>query len=257
MKRLSLLALLAVSAAHAQQPLKAATPAEALASVPNLNTLISNTESELAPVIERYAADLASINRRYDANDSPDQRRRMRDFYGSWRARLREIPFEKLKQEGKVDYVLLDNRLRYQLALLDRADRERGETSDLLPFADRLLELQDRRRDMLPLDPVAAARTLSAVAKQVDSMRVRLEAGGRGGAAALPSVSRTVGNRAAEDVDQIRNIVGGWYRYYDGYDPMFTWWVKEPFASLDAALTGYARAIRTRGRSLNEQAGFR
>jgi uncharacterized protein (DUF885 family) len=249
--------LLAASAAAAQVPngsrpgasagpVKAKTPAEALASVPDLNALVRNSESELAPVIERYAADLASINRRYDADDSPDQRRRMRDFYGSWRARLAELPFEKLKQEGKVDYVLLDNRLKYQLALLDRADKERGETAELLPFADRLLELQDRRRDMLPLDPVAAARTLSAVAKQVDSMRVRLEAGGRGGAAPPPSVTRTVGNRAAEDVDRIRNVVGGWYRYYDGYDPMFTWWVKEPFSSLDAALTGYARAIRTR-----------
>src|SRR6185436_5651845 len=53
-------------------------------------------------------------------------------------------------------------------------------------------------------------------------------------------------NRAADDVDQVRNVVGGWYRYYDGYDPLFTWWVKEPYTSFDAALTNYARAIRTR-----------
>jgi hypothetical protein len=246
MKRILLAAVLvAPSFVQGQQPVKAATAAEALASVPNLNALISNTESELAPVIERYTADLASVNRRYDANDSPDQRRRMRDFYVAWHKRLTEIPLDKLKQEGKVDYVLLDNRLTYQLALLDRADRERGEEADLLPFAERLLMLQDRRRDMIPIDPVAAARALSAIAKQVDSMRVKLEASGRVGGAA-PSVSRTVGNRAADDLDRVRNVVGGWYRYYDGYDPMFTWWVKEPFATLDAALTGYARAIRTR-----------
>jgi hypothetical protein len=255
MKRISLLALLVASSLPAQipngsqpvaskEPVKASNAAEALASVPNLNALISNTTSELVPVLERYSADLSSVQRRYDASDSPDQRRRMRDFYTSWRQRLTEIPFDKLKQEGKVDYVLLDNRLKYNLALLDRADKERAEQAELLPFADKLLALQDRRRDLMPNDPVASARTLTAIAKQVDSMRAKLEASGRG--TATPSVSRTVGNRAADDLDQIRNVVGGWYRYYDGYDPLFTWWVKEPYTSLDAALTNYARAIRTR-----------
>lgn len=255
MKRILFLALVTASPAFAQiatsqppastAPVKADTPAEALASVPNLNTLISNTTSELAPVIERYSADLASINRRYDASDSPDQRRRMRDFYTSWRTRLTEIPFDRLKQEGKVDYVLLDNRLKYQLALLDRADKERAESAELIPFADKLLALQDRRRDLAPVDPVTSARALAAITKQVDSLRAKLESSGRGGGAA-PTISRTVGNRTADDVDQIRNVVGGWYRYYDGYDPMFTWWVKEPFTALDAALTSYSRTIRTR-----------
>ncbi len=256
MTRLSLLALLSASIATAQipngsqpaaskAPVKADNAAEALASVPDLNSLISNTTSELATVIERYSADLQSVNRRYDASDSPDQRRRMRDFYTSWRKRLTEIPFDKLKQEGKVDYVLLDNRLKYQLALLDRADKERTEQAELLPFADKMLALQDQRRDLTPVDPVAAARTLTSFAKQVDSLRAKLEAGGRGGAG-LPTVSKTVANRAAEDLDRIRNTVGGWYRYYDGYDPLFTWWVKEPYTALDAAMTNYARAIRTR-----------
>src|SRR3954469_2148292 len=144
---LSLIAALVVAPiVAAQQPVKASTAAEALASTPNLTTLINVTSSEMAPVIDRYSADLASLNRRYDAGDSPDQRRRMRDFYMSWRTRLAEMPFDKLKQEGRVDYVLLDNRLTYQLALLDRADKERQESADLLPFADRLLALHDRRR---------------------------------------------------------------------------------------------------------------
>jgi uncharacterized protein (DUF885 family) len=231
--------------AASKAPVKADNAAEALASVPDLNALISNTTSELAPVIERYSADLQSVNRRYDASDSPDQRRRMRDFYMSWRKRLTEIPFDKLKQEGKVDYVLLDNRLKYQLALLDRADKERAEQANLMPFADRMLALQDQRRDLVPVDPVAAARTLTAFAKQIDSLRSKLEAGARAGGPP-PTVSKTVANRAADDVDRIRNVLGGWYRYYDGYDPLFTWWVKEPYATLDAAMTSYARAIRTR-----------
>jgi len=73
--------------------------------------------------------DQASLSRRYDAADSPEQRRRMREFYSGWRARLAEVAFDKLAQEGRVDYVLLDNHLTYQLALLDRQDKMRGETA--------------------------------------------------------------------------------------------------------------------------------
>jgi hypothetical protein len=64
--------------------------------------------------------------------------------------------------------------------------------------------------------------------------------------AAPPKVSRPVANRAAENIDQVRGIVTNWYRYYDGYDPQFTWWVKSPYARLDSALTRYARTLRER-----------
>jgi hypothetical protein len=255
--KITFLALLAAAPLAAQQPLrnsqppasdrpvKADTPAEALAAEPVVASLINNTTSEMAPVLERYNADLQSLQRRYDASDSPDQRRRMRAFYTAWRTRLGEVAFDKLKQEGKVDYVLLDSRLKYQLALLDRADKERAESADLLPFADKLLGLQDQRRDLVQVDPVKSARLLSSLAKQIDSMRTKLEASGRGGNAA-PNVSRAIANRSADDLDQIRNVVTGWYRYYDGYDPMFSWWVKEPYTTLNDAMAKYAAAIRTR-----------
>jgi hypothetical protein len=59
-------------------------------------------------------------------------------------------------------------------------------------------------------------------------------------------VSRTVANRGADNVDQARNVVGNWYRYYDGYDPMFSWWTRDPYRRLDEALTRYARTLRER-----------
>ena len=108
------------------------------------------------------------------------------------------------------------------------------------------------------MDAPAAARSLAVIMKQVDSMRTLFEPAppaARGGAqpdsgakprAAAPKVSRTVANRAADNLDQARGIVTNWYRYYDGYDPMFSWWVKSPYARLDSALTRYARTLRER-----------
>ena len=157
--RPALLTLVAASALGAQASSKSKT--DPLASVPPLPTLIGRPASELADVVERFTADQASLARRYDANDSPAQRRRMRDFYSGWRTRLTEVGFDKLGQEGRVDYVLLDNHLQYQLALLDRQEKMRGETAVLLPFADRLLALQDARRDLSPVDPRTTARLIS------------------------------------------------------------------------------------------------
>ncbi|MEO8575769.1 MAG: DUF885 family protein [Gemmatimonadales bacterium] len=223
-------------------------------SIPNPTDLIKRAESELAPVVSRFSDDLRSVGRRYDADDSPAQRRRLRDFYNGWNTRLREVDFDKLSQEGKADYVLLGNYLKHELFLLDRQEKQRTETAVLVPFADRLLSLQDTRRNLMTIDPRASSATLAAITREVDSLRALVEAGpakpdtakGAKPKPSLPKVSRPVANRAANSVDDIHRVVSNWYRYYDGYDPMFTWWAKDPYKKLDEAMTKYSRAIRER-----------
>jgi len=249
-----LLVVLIPSAAIAQSP--GAPPyADPSITIPRLATITGRPETELGVVVSRFQADQTALTRRYDAPDSPAQRGRMRAFYTGWQARLRELDFDQLGQEGKVDYVLLNNHLIHQVALLDRADAQRAEEAALLPFADRLLALQDARRNLETQDPRAAARTLAEVTQQADSLRGLLEPAGRGGAgpgagsgagSGANPVSKAVANRAADDLDQIRNAVRAWFRYYDGYDPVFSWWIKDPQAKLDEALTRYARTIRER-----------
>ena len=256
---LALLAFAAIPVSAQIQQGSNKRPDDPLTTIPRLAALIGQPASEMADVVSRYSADQGSLNRRYDASESPEQRRRMREHFTGWRTRLNEANFDKLTQEGKVDYVLLDNYVKYQIALLDRQDKQRAETAPLLPFADRLLSLQDARRNLMPVDARAAARTAAAITKQIDSLRALFEppAGrGGGGAAAQadssrpratpPRVSRTVANRAAEDLDQIRGVVGNWYRYFDGYDPMFSWWMRDPYRRLDESMTAYARTIRER-----------
>jgi uncharacterized protein (DUF885 family) len=275
-------ALLVSATASAQARPAGNRAAGALASVPELSTLVGGTTSELAAVVQRFAADQTSLERRYDADGSPDQRQRMRAHYEAWRRRLRELSFDRLSQEGRVDYVLLDNYLQHRLALIGRDEKERAETAVLVPFADRLLALQDARRNLTTIDPRAASRTLAEVTRLADSLRARFEPrqnrdarsgdsasrnearviaqGDRardGGTpardadpatrdTAAPKVSKIVAYRAARELDELRATVTAWYRYYDGYDPIFTWWAKDPYRKLDEALTRYARTLRER-----------
>jgi hypothetical protein len=229
-----------------------APPTSPLSGVPTIASLMNRPRSEFTEVVTRFSADETSLTRRYDAADSPDQRMRMRNFYTGWRTRLRDADFNGLSQEAKVDYILLDNYLVHELALLDRTDKERAETQDALSFADDVLTIYDARRRMENLNPMDAARKISAIAKSVDSLRALFEApaaGGRGAATpavAAPKLTRSAGMRAAARVDQLRGTVGNWYRYYDGYDPLFSWWVADPYRKLDDAMTRYARTLRER-----------
>ena len=83
MKRAAALCFLLSATASegvAQKQDRQVFPADPMQSVPKLATMIAAKGSELAEVVERYSADQGSINRRYDASDSPAQRKRLRDF---------------------------------------------------------------------------------------------------------------------------------------------------------------------------------
>src|ERR1041384_4505654 len=53
-------------------------------------------------------------------------------------------------------------------------------------------------------------------------------------------VKKTVANRAVGAVNGLRNTLRNWYTFYNGYDPVFTWWNDEPYKALDASLTSYS-----------------
>ena len=238
--------LLVASTAGAQQQ---AARADSLTGVPDLVPLLGKPESELANVTSRLSTDYNSVIRRYDASNSPDQRRRLRDFYAGWQTRLRGLDFDRMSQEGKVDWVLLDNEIRHEKDLVARREKQRAEIQPLLPFADRLLALQDARRNLVSVDSRAASSTVAAITRQVDSLRALIESrpssgSGSGARAARAQPSRTVANRAAREIDEIRSVTSNWFRYYNGYDPVFSWWMKDPYTKLDESLDKYAKAIR-------------
>jgi len=71
--------------------------------VPPLAPLVARPSSELEEVVERFSTDRTALTRRYDADDSPDQRRTMREFYAGWQSNLHEVDFGKLGLEGRAD----------------------------------------------------------------------------------------------------------------------------------------------------------
>jgi len=216
-------------------------------TVPDAAQLARQEESALAPLVERYATDRRAVPRRYDADYSPERRARLRSFLETWRAELANVAFQELGRESQIDHVLLDNELRYELALLDREEREWREMAALLPFAPELITLQEERRAMAPVAPRETARLLTDVAVRVDSLREELERLPRDGTAAERlGTTQVIAFRTAGTVEGLRRMLDRWHGYYAGYDPLYTWWVREPHGRADEALQAYGRAIRER-----------
>ena len=57
-------------------------------------------------------------------------------------------------------------------------------------------------------------------------------------------VSKDLATRGADSVDGLRSSVTTWFNFYNGYDPLFTWWMGMPYKQVDAALQDYAAFLR-------------
>jgi hypothetical protein len=224
----------------------AATPPAAAwaADPPSLAPLVEfdRAQSDLRVAVERFTEDRSALLRRWDVPYSPVRRGRMESFYRGWLAALDATDFDSLNREGQADWVLLRNRLVFEMEMLEQEAREDAEMAPLVPFARALGLLQEARRDRKDVDARAAAATLDAVADQVEALTKTL--GDR--SASVPTVKAVAAERAARHLEDLRRILKGWYGFYDGYDPVFTWWAAKPYARLDKALEAHAAAVRGR-----------
>jgi uncharacterized protein (DUF885 family) len=210
-------------------------------------------QSELRPIIESYAIDRGSLQRSYPVSISSARRERFRKFYSDELAQIQKLDFDSLSQEGKVDYVLFRNHLEHELRQLNIEARQLQEVQSLVPFSQPVIDLEEARRRMESMDSARTASVLNNLKKQVDDVRKSIEAsfpserrGGADTAASSPKIKKTVAYRAVAVLNNLRNSLRNWYTFYNGYDPLFTWWNEQPYKELDASLTAYSSFLSER-----------
>ncbi|GEM_PF-1754996 len=57
--------------------------------------------------------------------------------------------------------------------------------------------------------------------------------------------SPVIGWRAANHIAHLSEVLADWNTFYDGYDPMYNFWVPAPYARVVAALEAYRQAVDT------------
>jgi uncharacterized protein (DUF885 family) len=211
-------------------------------AAPDLSDLDSS-RSEMRPVIERYVADRGSLFRSYPVESSPARGAAFKQFYSEWLALIGRMNFDAMSQDGQVDYTLFKFHLEREQQQLEIQRRSLAEIAPLLPFAQTITDLAEARRRMEKLDSPKAAAQLNDLAKQIETARRATEAGLR---AEPGRVKKSAANRAAGAVNNLRATMRAWFGYYNGYDPLFTWWVAEPYKAVDQALGNYATYLTER-----------
>jgi uncharacterized protein (DUF885 family) len=126
-------------AAPAPQPLivDASNPRFAFpgkeSDAPNLEELIAQRVSELRDVLLRYQGDRFKVSKWVGVGKgpkTPEAKDRLKKFSADWLAAVAKLDFDKLSQEGKVDYLLLKNHLQRELRRLDLPAREDAGKKD-------------------------------------------------------------------------------------------------------------------------------
>jgi uncharacterized protein (DUF885 family) len=217
---------------------------------PDIAGMTHAQSSELRELVERFVSDRDELLRFYSVSGSDLQIRRMREFYTAWARRLDEMAYDTLDTEGRVDWQLLTRQVAYEQKLLDREEARGREMSPLIPFAGDIARLQESRRLMEPVEPQASAAVLDRIAKQVAKIQEGLQAGlkidapkNAGGAAPL-TTTRIVAYRSVSAISDLRESLDDWYKFYDGYDPVFSWWVRASHDKLNEALDGYVKFLK-------------
>ncbi|HEX4810314.1 MAG TPA: DUF885 family protein [Bryobacteraceae bacterium] len=191
--------------------------------------------SEMRTPIERYVADQTTLTRFDSTPLSEVVRDRMLGLYSDWQKRLKSIPFDGMSQSGKIDYLLFQNQLRHEQRMLEMQQKEITEAEPLAPFAPTIAKLAEDLRCMHFIGAPEAAKTLHALNAQLDDLRKSID---------KLNCSRFVANRAADEVEKLKGELKQWFEFYNGYDPLFSWWVPETYKQLDANLQAYAVEVR-------------
>jgi uncharacterized protein (DUF885 family) len=196
---------------------------------------LDSSFSELRPMIERYSADLRDYQRIYPLAASPARRAKLDDFFSSQIQLLQSVNFDALSWDGRIDYTLFLNHLQHQREQLKDDDRKNAEIAPLVPYQSFVINLEEARRRMEPLDAHKTADTLTAALADIKK------------ASKVPDPKPRPGllARAANRINELRGALKWWHDFYNLYDPEFAWWDDALYKQVDAAMDQHLRALLT------------
>jgi len=193
--------------------------------------------SELRDLVPRYVADKWLLERFYSVSGSKTRREKLAAFCSAWLGALPKIDFDRLSRDGQADYILLKNRIEYDLARLARDERIASAVAPLAPFVEDMAKLQEDRQELRFIDAAEAAAAVEKILAEVKAVQAGVESGTITAPAALAV-------KAVRFIGRMKSAMEEWFNFYNGYDPAFTAKVPAPYEALGKALGAYLETLR-------------
>lgn len=206
------LVLIAFPAAQAQQ---SSGEGQSDASSPNRFLNVAN----------QYREDLGSLNRFYKVQVSADRCRRLLKFQANWQAGLEAFDLTSLPKAEQDTAERLRARIQQETQTLLHDLNVSKKLAVQHPFTVTLISLIEARQRIDPVEPRTAAEQVSEMIPQVKEARQQWK-----------SESETFSLTQAETFAAFRSLkshTSEWFQFYNGYDPLFSWWLKQPYSDFE------------------------
>ena len=223
-----------------------------IANAQNSSVLLNNEASILQPYINQFQSDENMLNRKYVLKRTEEYFGRMDQFYKDWLGQLKRIPFAKLSQNEKVDYLLLKRNISANDRNLKTAYQDFKSNRYLLPFASIIVDFGQKRR-------IGKQQLGAEVSAAFEQLKTQIETTRRAIDKKELSVNWKQANWAQQTVGQYTTAFTEAYKFYDGYDPQFTKATKNLYPEVIAALKSYAtdlEKIAKQNTSLDDGTGI-
>ena len=186
-------------------------------------------------ILQHFQADKGSLERFYVIDMSPEKRGRMISFYKEYLGKIKDLSFKSLSQSDKVDYLLFKNQLEANLNDLSIEETNYQSSKNWLDFAAVIYAQEQSRRRGANINAEQTALSWNKLSKEIQQKISELNRSANIAKASSMHINRTIrGYKKA-----IKSIND----FYNGYDPMYSWWTTQSFKKLDSSLDVYQQAI--------------
>ena len=221
--------------------------------------------SEMHDMMVQYTADWGNISRFYTTSNnagfgggggggrggqnntsnynSPERRTRLLQLIAEYEKKMLALNFDRISVYGKVDYLLFKRIVDDAKAKLLDEQEDYNKIVKYLPFSDQIYNLEKPRRRGLNVNGEEIAKQMNDLIKQVQKAKESLKK--------EESIENKLAQLGFDAVKALQVVLKNEFDFYNGYDPMFTWWVPKTYTDLDAALDGYATALKGKGKNMD------
>ncbi len=211
--------------------------------------------SEMADAMIQYDADRASVLRFYSTSgnqsewwmrqqgnnyNSPERRQRLLQLIDEYTTKIQKLPFEKMNVNGKVDYILFKRNLESEQYQLNEEQKIYDQVAKYLLFSDRIYSLQKPRRRGIAVDGEKVAKELNDINKEISKAIADIKK--------TDSLETKQASLASDAAKGLQGILKDYFNFYNGYDPLFSWWVPKTYSETDSLLNLFATSIKKKGK---------
>lgn len=200
------------------------------------------TESRLRGLIEHFVADRDSLEKKYEFQLAPNYGTRMAQFYRAWLGDLTRIDFDALDLDDRIDWLLLRDRVQYLAQTLELQLQQDAAVAPALVGLPTVVELWEAKLIGQRPDGRSVAGQYEQLRRELAERQRSL----REPTAELQAIfsDPTLALWVTKRFQHLQQTLEGLHRYYDGYDPDYSWWARKTWEDLQKELRAYGKALR-------------